>query len=265
MDAGRLSSAMSALAGLLARLRGPGGCPWDAKQTDETIKTYLVEEAYEVVEAVETGTPSEVCQELGDLLFQILFLARLAEEKGTFDLVDVMERIHRKMVRRHPHVFGREQVSDAEEVVSNWQRIKKAERQAAGDSSSPLSGVPEALPALMRAHRIGERASKAGFDPVPPQEAWDDLEKAFERLRNAVSEKDRTGVQRHTGDVLFGLATLARQWGSNAENLLRNSVREFVDRFERTEKALSSLGIRLEEATREQMAEALKKTGGEVG
>ena len=161
MELNRLSSAIVELARLVGRLRSPGGCPWDARQTDSTIKMYLLEEAYEVLEAVEGSSPMDVCQELGDLLFQILFLAQLAAEREEFDFTDVVEGITEKMIHRHPHVFGGVSVETAEDVALNWAKIKREEKKEAGRTTSQLDGVPEGLPALSRAHRLSERATRA--------------------------------------------------------------------------------------------------------
>jgi tetrapyrrole methylase family protein / MazG family protein len=259
MDSHRLANALVGLTDLVARLRGPSGCPWDAKQTDRTIKTYLLEEAYEVLEAVERGCPPEVCQELGDLLFQVLFLALLAEERREFDLTDVVEKIHEKMVRRHPHVFGGQKVETAEEVIDNWQKIKRTEKDSSGDPSSPLQSVPLNLPALMRAHRISERAHRAGFDRIGADGAWERVHAAFKGLERAVGEGDAPRIGKATGDLLFTLANLARLRGLNGENLLRAAIRDFVQTFERTEKALSSRGIRMEEAAPKQLLEAMEE------
>ena len=163
MNKDTLSKAFVALTELMATLREPGGCPWDAEQSMRTIKMYLLEEAYEVLEAIERENSSEVCGELGDLLFQIVFLARIAEEREAFDLLGVIEGITEKMIHRHPHVFGRVKVESAEEVSKNWAEIKRTENGETDPYVSLLHGVPAALPALLRAHRLSERASKAGW------------------------------------------------------------------------------------------------------
>ena len=152
MNSNRLSKAVVALTDLVTRLRSPAGCPWDAKQTDSTLKMYLLEEAYEVLDAIENSSPEDVCLELGDLLFQILFLAQLAAERKEFDFTDVVEKITEKMIRRHPHVFGETRVADAEDVKRNWAKIKAKEKEAARKTSSVVESVSMNLPALLRAH-----------------------------------------------------------------------------------------------------------------
>jgi len=252
----RLSAAMASLVDLMDRLRGPGGCPWDAKQTDDTVKIYLIEEAYEVLDAIEGSSPQEVCSELGDLLFQILFLARLASERKEFDFADVVETITKKMIRRHPHVFGNVQVEGAEDVASNWARIKRAEKGRSADISSSLQKVPSGSPALLRAHRLGERAAKAGFDWVNADEVWTKVEEEMREMRTAMAAGDPAAMSSELGDLLFTLTNLARHWGENAENLMRNANQKFLRRFEKMERQLADSGIRLEEATLDQMNSA---------
>lgn len=229
MNKDKLSRALLSLSELVSRLRGPCGCPWDAQQTDATIKMYLLEETYEVLDAIERGSSEDVCQELGDLLFQIIFLARLAEETGKFDLVEVIEKITEKMIKRHPHVFGSTRVNSAEDVAENWVRIKKGE-----------VSVPESLPALLRAHRLGERTSKMTTDSPDVEEIWNMVEEAFEDLRKAILDRDKQRIGEETGDLLFGLVNLARHWGLNAEHLLRIVNKKFLERFKETQKALKS-------------------------
>jgi MazG family protein len=235
MDPDRLSRAIVDLVELVERLRGPGGCPWDAEQTDATIKIYLLEEAYEVLEAIEKSSSTDVCLELGDLLFQVLFLARLAEERNEFDLVELIEKITEKMVRRHPHVFGELKADTAEDVALNWAKIKKAEKGALYAASS-LENVPVNLPALLRAHRLGERAFREGFDLPGTGEAWDGVQERFEKLRTALAEKNKDLVGEVMGDLLFDIAGLARAWRLNAEDVLRLANQRFLERFEEVEK-----------------------------
>jgi len=226
-----LSKAFVVLTELMVTLRGPGGCPWDAEQTMDTIKMYLLEEAYEVLEAIERRNPEEVCGELGDLLFQIIFLARIAEESEAFDLQDVIEGITEKMTRRHPHVFGRVKVDSAEEVSKNWAEIKKAENGDADPYASLLHGVPSGLPALLRAHRLGERASKAGWDEPKGRVLWGRVEQDLDVLNQAVREGEEELIAEQIGDLVFDLASVARQRGLNAEHLLREANQKFLRQF----------------------------------
>lgn len=265
MDSDRLSKAIVALANLVARLRGPGGCPWDAKQTDSSIGIYLLEEAYEVLDAIEISSPGDVCQELGDLLFQILFMAKLAEERKEFDFIEVIERITEKMIRRHPHVFGKTMVDNAEDVALNWAKIKKREKGASHETSSLLESVPMNLPALLRAHRLSERAAKEGFQRANSNETWVWAQKRFEKLRSAIKKEDRVQVADDMGELLFSLVNLAREHGLNAEHTLRISNRRFLDRFERMERELKASGIEPEEATPEQMEHAWKRVKSRSG
>jgi tetrapyrrole methylase family protein/MazG family protein len=239
MDKDALSRSLFALIDLLSKLRGPDGCPWDALQTDSTIRMYVLEEAYEVVDAVERGSPEDVCQELGDLLFQVLFLASLGEERGEFDFVDVIERITEKMKGRHPHVFGTIKVCNAEEVAENWQEIKKREKGSPETSSSLLQGLPVDLPALLRAHRLNERALQTDLDGVVCTKGWSGVEARFAKLKQAVSSEDKKQIGREVGELLFEMANLARDWGLNAENLLRERNQRFIQEFNEAEKAVT--------------------------
>jgi tetrapyrrole methylase family protein/MazG family protein len=238
MNAHKLSKALLALHDLVSRLRGADGCPWDVLQTDATIKMYLLEEAYEVLDAIERGEPTGVCQELGDLLFQIIFLVSLAEERGEFDLVEVLEQVGEKMRYRHPHVFGQAKVESAEEVADNWQRLKKKEKEASESLSDQLRSVPVALPALLRAHRLVDRASRASLDGPNREVVWAKVGKDFEELKKAVSTSDKEQIGQQMGEILFGLVSLARDWGLNAESLLRQVNQEFIRRVEEKEQAL---------------------------
>ncbi len=253
MDFDRLSKAIVALVELVQRLREPDGCPWDKKQTESNIKLYLLEEAYEVLAAIELSPPQEVCSELGDLLFQILFLAQLAIEKNQFDFVDVVEIITEKMIRRHPHVFGQKKVDSAEEVTFNLTQIKKAEKNAANDISGLLESIPMDLPALLRAHRLSERASKVGFDWTDTAGIWDKVREEFDELDSAVVEGEREKVAEELGDLLFSVVNLCRHKGLNAEHLLRMANIKFQKRFKEMEKRLEATGTQLEEASLEEM------------
>ena len=259
MNKDRLSEALIDLSELVTRLRRPDGCPWDALQTDLTIRTYLLEEAYEVLDAIERGSPEDVCDELGDLLFQILFLADIAREKGEYDLIKIMDKITGKMIKRHPHVFGDTNVSGPSEVCYNWEKIKKEERNGLKSQALLLREVPANLPALLRAHRISSRASKAGFDWAGKEEIWDKVKEEFGELSKAVSEEDEKGIEEEIGDLLFSLVNLSRHWGLNAENLLRNANQKFIERFQGMEEDLKAAGVDLDEATPQEMDMAWEK------
>jgi MazG family protein len=228
MNYNQLSRALLSLVDLVETLRGPEGCPWDAKQTNVTVKSYMLEEAYEVLDAIEKSSPPNVCQELGDLLFHIIFLARLAEEKKEFDIIEVIEKITEKMIRRHPHVFGDAKVNNTEEVIDNWAKIKQEEQADMGNVPSYLGGIPKALPALMRAHRLSERHFKYTQNPPAPDEVRDQTLKSLERLEEAIKDRDKDRFGREMGGCLFTLANLARIWGFNSEHLLRVSNESFV-------------------------------------
>jgi MazG family protein len=227
-----LAEKMKSLVDLVSTLRGPGGCPWDARQDDTSIKKYLLEEAYEVVDAIERENPEEVCLELGDLLFQIVFLAELAAERGEFDLTDVIECVTAKMIRRHPHVFGSESVSGAEEVVANWDKIKLAEKNGKGDHKSILSDVPAGLPALMRAHTLQQRAERHQGRREDVDGCWGSVREAFSRLEDAVNVSDDGSVEGPAGGLLFAVSALCRRLGYNAEDVLQKTNRRFVEDFE---------------------------------
>lgn len=265
MDRNRLSDAFSALADLVERLRGPGGCPWDAIQTDKTIKTYLLEEAYEVLEAVDESSPDDICSELGDLLFQILFLSHLAAERNEFDILTVVEKITEKMIRRHPHVFGESGALDAAHVENNWARIKETEKGNEINVSSSLRSIPSNMPSLLRAHRLSERASRAGFDWTNANEVWNKVKEEIDEFESAILRNNRENAGEEIGDLIFSIVNLARHLGFNAEHLLRMANCKFLDRFEKMEKEIEALGIGLRDASADQMNEAWERVKDSKG
>jgi MazG family protein len=234
-----------ALRELSRRLRAPDGCPWDREQTLESLKTYILEEAYEAVDAISSGDRDTVAGELGDLLFQIVFAAQIAQEQGWFDIEVVCRRIHAKMVHRHPHVFGNVEVSGAADVVRNWENIKAQERRDTG----ALAGVPRQLPALLKALRITEKAAAAGFDW---ERAADVVAKLDEEVGELAAElgpdpaaRPREGVREELGDVLFVLANLARQLEIDPEAALQGANEKFSRRFAAMEKDARTRGVAL--------------------
>jgi MazG family protein len=232
------ADAFAELVRIMERLRGPGGCPWDREQTRESIKPYLIEEAYEVAEAIEDHNLDELRTELGDLLLQIVFHSEMAREEGVFTIEDVIRGITEKMIRRHPHVFGDTAVNGSADVLRNWARIKAEERKDKEDSSH-VAGVPRALPALLRAHRLSEKASRVGFD-------WDSagavLEKVHEELSElhaAIELGQRAEMEAELGDLLFALTSLGRHLDVHAEDALQRASDRFIRRFRYIEARLA--------------------------
>jgi len=247
----KLCDALISLLEIMERLRAPDGCPWDAQQTEQTLKVYLLEEAYEVLDAIEKEDPEALCEELGDLFFQIIFLTQLAKEKGKFTFLNVMERIRDKMIRRHPHVFGEKKVRDAQEVVDNWAKIKRQEKKEKPEEV--LNRVPASLPALLRAHRLSERAARFGFDWKDKEQVWEKVKEEFLELKTAMEEKNAEKVKEEIGDLIFSLVNLSRHWGFNAEDILRHTNTKFTDRFNKMILSLREKGIDVEKASIEQM------------
>jgi MazG family protein len=251
---------------LMARLRSPEGCPWDREQTYETLAPMLLEEAYEAFEAVEearAGRPLELRDELGDLLFQIVFYAQVASERREFTIADVTEAIHSKMVRRHPHVFGDEQAADAAEVLRNWEAIKAEEKRAAGREererpSSLLDGVSLKTPALMEAHQLSTKAARVGFDWERIEDIFDKLHEEIEELRAAIrsrreAEEGTDGVREELGDLLFAVTNIARHLQVEPEAALKSANRKFRRRFRHIEEGLRARGRTLDAATLDEM------------
>ena len=247
-----VGKAFEELVAIMHRLRAPGGCPWDGEQTHDSIKPYLIEEAYEVVEAIDARDDRELCTELGDLLLQILFHAEMASQRQAFAIGDVIRAISEKMVRRHPHVFGDTAVSGADEVVRNWSRIKSAERRAADDSSA-LAGVPRAMPALLRAQRIGEKAGHAGFDWSDATGVLAKVREELDELDEAIQSGDRAHAEAELGDLLYAATSLARHLRVSAEDALKGAADRFSTRFRHMEAALAARQQDMHSATPEEL------------
>ncbi|HEX8909674.1 MAG TPA: nucleoside triphosphate pyrophosphohydrolase [Anaeromyxobacteraceae bacterium] len=249
------ADAIERLLTIMARLRAPDGCPWDREQTMSSLRPYLLEETYEVLEAIDAGDPREHCEELGDLLLQIVFQAQLAGEAGQFGFADVAEAISNKLVFRHPHVFGDVNVKDAEGVLKQWAALKRQEKAAKGKGRSVLEGVPREMPALARADRLTEKASRIGFDWPDARGARAKVEEELRELDEAVESGDRGAVEHELGDVLFAAANLARKLSVAPEEALRAAVGRFIERFEHVERGLERAGVDHGQATLEQMDE----------
>jgi MazG family protein len=242
-DQANAAAAIARLLSIMDKLRDPGGCPWDREQTLRTLTPYLLEEAHEVIEAIESGDADHHREELGDLLFQVVFQARIAREEGKFDFADVCEAISAKLTRRHPHVFGDVSVSGSREVVKNWERIKADERKEKGQAErSAIGGVPVALPALVRAERLTEKAGAVGFD-------WPDAKSVLAKVREELAELEReieagspARVEAELGDLLFAVANLGRWVKAHPEEALRGALRRFESRFHYVEEKLRERG-----------------------
>jgi len=235
------------LVALMDRLRSEGGCPWDREQTPQDLRGYLLEEAHEVVDAIDDGRPAPLREELGDLLFQIVFLARIHAERGEFTIRDVAREITEKMTRRHPHVFADASAGTSTEVLRQWEDIKRREKESkkteAGEApASALDGVPRSLPGLLRAERLGTRASRAGFDWTQPKEVLEKVEEEIGELRRAVDGEGSERVAEEFGDVLFALANLARHLGVHSEGALQGASDRFGRRYRRIEEELRRRG-----------------------
>jgi tetrapyrrole methylase family protein / MazG family protein len=239
------------LVNLMKTLRGPNGCPWDREQTLPDLKPYVIEEAYEVVDAIDRNDRRALLEEVGDMMLEAVFIAEITRAEGTFDIYDSISAIHDKLVRRHPHVFGDAEASDAEQVLVNWEKLKNEERKA--ENKSVLAGVPNSLPALLKGARLTEKAARVGFDWRRTEDVFEKLEEEIAELRDAVSRKDEKEIENEIGDLLFTLANIARKLEVNPEEALQGTNRKFMRRFETMERAVRERGKNLDELTLEEM------------
>ncbi|HIE33101.1 MAG TPA: nucleoside triphosphate pyrophosphohydrolase [Thermodesulfobacteriaceae bacterium] len=256
---GMLGEAFQKLIEIVARLRGPEGCPWDRKQTPQSLKKYLVEEAYEAYEAINSGDHREVREELGDLLFLILMVAYIYQETGLFTLKEMLTLCAEKMIRRHPHVFGEERAQSAEEVLSRWQSIKEAEAKDKKVKSSVLGNLPKSLPALQLAFRLGERASRVGFDWSSAEEVLPKLKEEWREIEKALESGSTEKLEEEIGDFLFTVANLSRKLGINPEEALKRSLEKFRKRFIAMEETFRSQGKELRSVSLSEMDEVWEK------
>ena len=231
------------MAAISARLRAPDGCPWDRRQTHRTLRPFVLEEAYETVDAIENGVPADLAEELGDLLLQIILHAQLAAEEGEFDLTDVYRSIAGKIVRRHPHVFGDVEVAGVEQVLANWETIKAAERSEAGRQAGPFEGIARALPALPGSREIQERAGALGWDWPSVDGVWEKVGEELDELRDADGHDERL---HELGDVLFALVNLGRWLKLDPEEALRTANRRWIDRFAAVQALAEERGLDLD-------------------
>jgi MazG family protein len=227
---------------IVQKLRGPGGCPWDQKQTHASLKEGLIEEAYEVIDAIESETPSELEEELGDLLLQVVFHSQIASETEQFKLADVASGISDKLIRRHPHVFGEVEVAGIDEVLQNWDAIKKAEKKDGGKPVSIVSGIPKHLPALQKAHQVQKRVARAGFDWPNIEAVFDKLHEEIDEVKDAIRRKNEDDICDELGDLLFTVVNVSRYLGHNPEELLNQNIKKFISRFCYVEEKVQGSG-----------------------
>lgn len=243
---------------LVERLRGENGCPWDKEQTRETLKPMLIEESYEVLDALDSGDPVELKEELGDLLFQVVFHAQISKERGEFSLSDVIDRSHEKMVRRHPHIFGGADLKTSEDVLKNWEDIKAAEKGIPSslrpDSArSLLDGIPSKLPAMFRAYQMTSKASRVGFDWTKLEDIFQKLQEETRELLEAQQKQDSGRIADEVGDLLFVAVNVARFLGIDPETALGRSNRKFHRRFRHVESSIKQQGRELKNASLAEM------------
>ncbi len=243
---------IDSLLGIMRRLRGPDGCPWDREQTLDSLKSNLIEETYEVIDAMESGDRAELCGELGDLLLQVVFQAQICDEAGEFNFEDVVNGIADKLVRRHPHVFGDVQAVTSDEVLRNWEKIKKTEK---GEEKprSLVEGIPRHLPALAKADLVQKRVARAGFE-------WDEvsgvvakLEEELAEVKEAMAQKDALAIREELGDLLFSTVNLSRYLGHESEELLNENIAKFMRRFQSLENHLHTEGREIEKCSLEEL------------
>lgn len=228
--------------GIMDTLRGENGCPWDREQTHESLRSTTLEEAYEVVEAINQQDKENLKEELGDLLLHVVFHSKIAEDSKSFTIDDVIQAISEKMIRRHPHVFGEQKVESASEVLVNWDEIKKQEKTYK-NTTHQLEAVPKALPALTRAYKVQSKAGKVGFDFPDAKEAFRKVEEELHELKKAVHEENSKDIEEEYGDLLFSMVNISRFFEINPEISLTNAVEKFINRFKGIEEMASNKGL----------------------
>jgi tetrapyrrole methylase family protein/MazG family protein len=235
---------------IMDSLRAEDGCPWDREQTRQSLKPFLIEESYEVLEAIDEGNPEKIKEELGDLLFQIIFHCRIAKENGEFDINDVIRHISEKMIARHPHVFGDAEYKTPDEVLVHWEEQKKREGK---HRESILEGVPKTLPSLLMAHRLQDRAARVGFDWQKVEDVLKKLDEEIGEFKDALKKGERAGIEDELGDIFFMLVNISRFVGINPEDAHRKTISKFISRFRHIEIRAKETGMNLSDMTLEEM------------
>jgi tetrapyrrole methylase family protein / MazG family protein len=240
---------------VVKKLRSPEGCPWDREQTHESIRHYLVEETYELIEAIEEKDSNLIQEELGDILLHVVMHSAIAEENASFRLEDVIKQISEKMIRRHPHVFGDVEVSSVEDVWKNWDAIKKEEKKSEDKAKSTtlLNAIPKHLPALLRAERLQKRASRSGFDWADVSGAWQKINEELSEINDAIEKQDSQKIHEEIGDLLFAVVNVARKLDIHAEEALQDGNKKFFNRFTYVEKETIKNNSTLENSTLEEL------------
>jgi ATP diphosphatase len=254
-DRSAAGSEFQTLVDIMARLRGPDGCPWDREQTLESLRGFVLEETYEVLDAIDRGDHDDLRGEIGDLLFEGVFLAQIAADEGRFDVADSLRSIAAKLIRRHPHIFG-DGTSDIRtpgQVLEQWEQIKSREQKDAGEQRSLLRGIPRALPALLRAHEIGTRVGAVGFEWARTADVVAKIEEEVAEVRRAVESEGSARTEEEIGDLLFAIANLSRRLGVEPESALRKANEKFSARFEAVERALEARGRSVHDSSLEEM------------
>jgi MazG family protein len=261
---GSAGEAFQRLVDIMQRLRGPGGCPWDREQTIQSLRGFVLEETYEVLDAIDRDDHDALGGEIGDLLFEGVFLAQIEADAGRFTVADSLRAVTEKLVRRHPHVFGAaEGVDTAGKVLEQWEQIKSREQTDAGQKRALLSGVPRAMPALLRAHEIGTRVAAVGFEWARAEDVIDKIEEEVAELREAVTREGRERAEEEMGDLLFAIANLARKLGIEPESALRRANEKFSARFGTLEARFEQQGRSVHDATLEEMEEVWEEVKAE--
>ena len=245
-------NSLSKLIKITETLMGDDGCPWDKVQTRESLKPYLVEETYEVLEALDTNDPEKIKDELGDLLYQILFHSKISSLKGEFDFRDVIDNLSEKMVRRHPHVFKGGKLNTPDQVIGQWEEIKKKENNKANQKSI-LDSIPINLPSLIRAQKLQKKAAKEGFDWEQINEVFDKLDEEIKEFKEAVLKKNPADIQSEIGDIIFVITNIAKFYKVDAEEALRSTNNKFIKRFQYIEQKIEGKGKTLKDCPLEEM------------
>lgn len=243
---------------LMAKLRSPDGCPWDKEQTHESLKPYLIEETYEVIDTIDAKDNGKLNEELADLLFQIIFHCQIASENNAFNIGEVLKLCLEKMTRRHPHVFGDKNLQTAEEVLKQWHEIKKSE-EGYKDRKSIVDGLPKHLPALQKAQKLQKKVARVGFDWQNVEEVLAKVEEELAEVKAAIKEDNKDSIMEELGDLLFAVVSLARFLKLESENVLHKTIYKFVERFKKIETELAAAGKDIEKATLKEMDELWNK------